>query len=159
MTIKYLDCKDKLNRWSKATYQVLYFVFWPICFPELILYIAVGCCTSFSSCDDQSCVWELGWAAEDFHILNNFLWLDNLCIFYIFFKTLGWGGAVRVQGAFPVFHGCGEGRPHLCVHHGGRSPRFHLSHVLVWTQCGQSEWGGAGCLHGESHETLTMRLN
>lgn len=66
---------------------MLYFVFWPICFPELILYIAVGCCTSFSSCDDQSCVWELGWAAEDFHILNNFLWLNNLCIFYIFFKN------------------------------------------------------------------------
>lgn len=40
--MKYLDCKEKLNRWSKATYQVLYFVFWPICFPEIILYIAVS---------------------------------------------------------------------------------------------------------------------
>lgn len=158
--MKYLDCKEKLNRWSKATYQVLYFVFWPICFPEIILYIAVSWKELikyfiFLVWWSELCL-RVRVGCRRFPHFKQFFLTGQPFVFFIFFKTLGWGGAVRVQGAFPVFHGCGEGRPHLCVHHGGRSPRFHLSHVLVWTQCGQSEWGGAGCLHGESHETLTM---
>lgn len=56
-----------------------------------------------------------------------------------------------MQGSLPVFYGCWQGRPHLCLHHGRRSARFHLSHVLVRSQCCQSEWGCTGGLHGESN--------
>lgn len=74
-----------------------------------------------------------------------------ICRFCVFdaFLTPGWGSAVRVQGALLVLHGCRKGCPHLCFHHGRGSQRFHLPHVLVWTQCCQSERGCAGRLHGE----------
>lgn len=71
--------------------------------------------------------------------------------------TAEWGGAVRVSGALPVFHGRGQRRADLCFHHGRGSAGFLLPHVLVRAQRCQSEWGRAGGLHGEWVPTEVKR--
>lgn len=64
------------------------------------------------------------------------------------------GGAVRVPGAVPVFHGCWQRRAHICLHHGRGTVRLQLPHVLVRAKCREPERGSAGRLYVALPEML-----